>query len=574
MSVAEAGEPRHEIIIVRRAHHDHDEGHHGGVWKIAFADFMTAMMCFFLVMWLINAANEQTKAAVASYFNPVRLIDRNASRKGLEDMGDGPRDAGLTADSPEENADKSGQGNDGAASSSQKQDSKAAAKQSDSADQRLFADPYAVLAEIATDTAALQNVSEKGDGGAQAAGPATGASGGTSYRDPFAPDFWSQQMATPLAEASAERARIEGDPVKPGDKAAEVENPKVKAVAQPAPAPNSAPLEALAKDETADAWKKAPPEPQAPDKKAAEEAPKNENAASGTALKAATEIKRQLAQAFKAGDTLHDGVSVEATDKGVVISITDRMDFGMFKIGSALLPPHRQRETAHRYMLGLYRVLEAITSQFPDILFESCSGGGGRFDPGMLYYMPQTWASDNTDAIHRLRIQYGTSMVYPVSSMGAHVSAVPNHQTGRLTSLQTRADVAMSGNFGYELDLTQMTDEEKAEVKKQVEFYKEIRHVVQFGEFYRLRSPFEGNDAAWMSVTEDGTEAFAVHVNVLVEPNGPLEWLKLQGLDPAARYRVEGSGEVYGGDQLMYVGLPIPRAHVDYKSRAWRLVRL
>ncbi len=250
------------------------------------------------------------------------------------------------------------------------------------------------------------------------------------------------------------------------------------------------------------------------------------------------------------------------------------MNRNMTEIGSALLLPHRQRETAHRYMLGLYRVLEAITSQFPDILFESCSGGGGRFDPGMLYYMPQTWASDNTDAIHRLRIQYGTSMVYPVSSMGAHVSAVPNHQTGRLTSLQTRADVAMSGNFGYELDLTQMTDEEKEEVKKQVEFYKEIRHVVQFGEFYRLRSPFEGNDAAWMSVTEDGTEAFAVHVNVLAEPNGPLEWLKLQGLDPAARYRVEGSGEVYGGDQLMYVGLPIPRAHVDYKSHAWRLVRL
>ncbi len=336
MSTVENSEHAREIIIVRHRGGDHDDAPHGGVWKIAFADFMTAMMCFFLVMWLINAANEQTKAAVASYFNPVRLIDRNASRKGLEDMGDGPRDAGLTADSPEENADKSGQGNDGAASSSQKQDSKAAAKQSDSADQRLFADPYAVLAEIATDTAALQNVSEKGDGGAQAAGPATGASGGTSYRDPFAPDFWSQQMATPLAEASAERARIEGDPVKPGDKAAEVENPKVKAVAQPAPAPNSAPLEALAKDETADAWKKAPPEPQAPDKKAAEEAPKNENAASGTALKAATEIKRQLAQAFKAGDTLHDGVSVEATDKGVVISITDRMDFGMFKIGSAL----------------------------------------------------------------------------------------------------------------------------------------------------------------------------------------------------------------------------------------------
>ncbi|MGB3896989.1 MAG: MotB family protein [Mesorhizobium sp.] len=339
MSTVENSEHAREIIIVRHRGGDHDDAPHGGVWKIAFADFMTAMMCFFLVMWLINAANEQTKAAVASYFNPVRLIDRNASRKGLEDLGDGPRDAGLTADSPEENTDKSGQGNDGASSSSQKQKSKAAAKPSDSAERRLFADPYAVLAEIATDTAALQNVSEKGDGGAQAAGPATGASGGTSYRDPFAPDFWSQQMATPLAETSAERARIEGDPAKPGDKVAEVENPKVKAVAQPAPVPNTAPLEALAKGETTDAWKK-PPESQVPDRKAAEEekepAAKSENTTSGTALKAATEIRQQLAQAFKAGDTLHDGVSVEATDKGVVISITDRMDFGMFKIGSAL----------------------------------------------------------------------------------------------------------------------------------------------------------------------------------------------------------------------------------------------
>ncbi len=236
MSTVENSEHAREIIIVRHRGGDHDDAPHGGVWKIAFADFMTAMMCFFLVMWLINAANEQTKAAVASYFNPVRLIDRNASRKGLEDMGDGPRDAGLTADSPEENADKSGQGNDGAASSSQKQDSKAAAKQSDSADQRLFADPYAVLAEIATDTAALQNVSEKGDGGAQAAGPATGASGGTSYRDPFAPDFWSQQMATPLAEASAERAKIDGEPLKSDEKTAETSAPPVKAP-QPAAAP-------------------------------------------------------------------------------------------------------------------------------------------------------------------------------------------------------------------------------------------------------------------------------------------------------------------------------------------------
>jgi chemotaxis protein MotB len=337
VSTAEGSESPREVIIVRHRHGDHEETHHGGVWKIAFADFMTALMCFFLVMWLINAANEQTKAAVASYFNPVKLIDRNASRKGLEDLGDGPRESGLTADNPQDATEKSGQVGSGGAKSSQTQDSTIAPKRSDNADEHLFADPYAVLAEIATDTGARQNISQKGDGGAQNAGPATGASGGTSYRDPFAPDFWSQQMATPAAEASAERPRIEGDPAEPGDKVAETENPKVKAI-EPGPLSDAAPLEPLAKgsDKEANAWKKGNPaaeaaheEAQAPDEKA-------KDTPSTTALKAAAEIKRQLAEAFKAGDKLHDGVSVEATDKGVIISITDRLDFGMFKIGSAV----------------------------------------------------------------------------------------------------------------------------------------------------------------------------------------------------------------------------------------------
>jgi chemotaxis protein MotB len=335
MSTAETSEAPHEIIIVKRGHGDHDEAHHGGVWKIAFADFMTAMMCFFLVMWLINAANEQTKAAVASYFNPVKLIDRNASRKGLEDLGDGPRESGLTADSPQQNADKSGQGGDGGAKSSQTQDSTAAPKRADNSDAHLFADPYAVLSEIATDTGIMQNVSEKGDGGAQNAGPATGASGGTSYRDPFAPDFWSQQMAAPAAEASAERAKIEGDPVEPGDKVAETENPKVKAVA-PGPVSDVAPLEPLAKDKAAQADAKAGKATNAATETAQNAGAKAEKTPSAEALKAAAEVRQQLAEAFKVGDKLHDGVSVEATDKGVVISITDRLDFGMFKIGSAM----------------------------------------------------------------------------------------------------------------------------------------------------------------------------------------------------------------------------------------------
>ncbi|MFD1985864.1 MotB family protein [Mesorhizobium newzealandense] len=378
MSVADAGQVHQEIIIVRRGHDDHDEGHHGGVWKIAFADFMTAMMCFFLVMWLINAANEQTKAAVASYFNPVKLVDRNSSRKGLEDLGDGPRAIGTTADNPQKATNKAGQDGDGSAERKQE---KQELPQAEHSDEHLFADPYAVLSEIATDTGVMQNVSQKGDGGAQAAGPATGASGGASYRDPFEPDFWSQQVAAPGAEASAQRAKIEGDPVKPGDKAAETQVLKVKAVPPVTPAP----LEPLAKDATgkpaanpAEATAKAgdtkpsqikPDETKPGDTKAAEaakaeaeagaqEAAKpdtGEKAPTAAAVKAAADVKQQLADAFKPGDKLHDGVSVEATDKGVVISITDQLDFGMFEVGSAL--PRRE------LVLAMEKIGRIVNSQ-------------------------------------------------------------------------------------------------------------------------------------------------------------------------------------------------------------------
>ncbi|MFD1954120.1 alpha-galactosidase [Paenibacillus thailandensis] len=246
------------------------------------------------------------------------------------------------------------------------------------------------------------------------------------------------------------------------------------------------------------------------------------------------------------------------------------MNRNMSEIGSALLPPERQRETAHRYMLGLYSVMERITSAFPNVLFESCSGGGGRFDPGMLYYMPQTWTSDNTDAISRLQIQYGTSIVYPVSSMGSHVSAVPNHQVHRITPLETRGNVALSGNFGYELDLTKFSGDEKEIVKRQVALYKEIRHLVQFGDFYRLRSPFEGNDTAWMFVSKDRGEAFVMYARVLQEANEPLDRFRLKGLDPKRDYRLEQDGSLYGGDELMYAGLPVPELHGDFQSAVYR----
>ncbi|MBU3215395.1 alpha-galactosidase [Clostridium estertheticum] len=247
------------------------------------------------------------------------------------------------------------------------------------------------------------------------------------------------------------------------------------------------------------------------------------------------------------------------------------MNRNMTEIGSECLPVERQKETAHRYMLGLYRIMDEITSSFPNILFESCSGGGGRFDPGMLFYMPQTWTSDNTDAVDRLKIQYGTSIVYPISTMGSHVSAVPNHQVHRNTSLKMRGDVAMSGNFGYELDLTKFSDEEKGEVKVQVAQYKELREIIQFGEMYRLLNPFEGNETAWMFVTEDKTQAVVAYFRVLALANAPIRRLKLKGLDPNKEYSVFGKDNTYGGDELMYVGLTITDLEGDYQSIIWIL---
>lgn len=248
------------------------------------------------------------------------------------------------------------------------------------------------------------------------------------------------------------------------------------------------------------------------------------------------------------------------------------MNRSLTEIGSAAAPAERQGEIAHRFMLGTYELMERLTTDFPHILFESCSSGGGRFDPGMLYYMPQTWTSDDTDAVERLKIQYGTSFVYPVSAIGAHVSAVPNHQVGRMAPLTMRGDVAMSGNFGYELDLTKFTDEEKVEVKRQVALYKEIRSLVQQGELYRLINPFEenGNETAWMFVSEDKAEALVFYFKVLAEPHPPKKVLKLKGLDPERNYVVEGEG-TYGGDRLMHAGIGFAPKQGDYVSKMFRL---
>lgn len=283
-----------------------------------------------------------------------------------------------------------------------------------------------------------------------------------------------------------------------------------------------------------------------------------------------TEARTQLVLDYSRADVIHyifESLS-EIFRTVPVAYVKWDMNRNMTEIGSAVRSADRQSETAHRYMLGLYELLDKLTKAFPDILFESCSGGGGRFDPGMLYYMPQTWTSDDTDAVERLKIQYGTSMVYPISSMGAHVSAVPNHQVGRMTPLKMRGDVAMSGNFGYELDLTLLAEEEKEIMKDQVAVYKENRWLIQNGNLYRLKSPFAGNETAWMFVSDDKKEAIVFFFRVLAEPNAPLRRLKLKGLSPDFNYLVSNLEVNYRGDRLMEIGLPVPNTAEDFVS-AW-----
>lgn len=216
-----------------------------------------------------------------------------------------------------------------------------------------------------------------------------------------------------------------------------------------------------------------------------------------------------------------------------------------------------QGKVMHQYILGVYRLYDRLTKKFPEILFESCASGGARFDPGMMYYAPQCWTSDDTDAVERLKIQYGTSFVYPIRSMGAHVSAVPNHQTLRNAPLSTRANVAYFGTFGYELDLNKLTAEEREQVKEQVAFMKEYRQVLQYGDFYRLISPFEGdgNVTAWMVVSEDRKTALVGYYRNLQHVNGAYTRVRLEGLNPEFCYHTSILDCDIYGDELMEAGL-------------------
>ena len=224
---------------------------------------------------------------------------------------------------------------------------------------------------------------------------------------------------------------------------------------------------------------------------------------------------------------------------------------------SNTLLPEQQGEVFHRYILGVYDLYERLTSEFPKILFESCASGGGRFDAGMLYYAPQCWASDDTDAIERLKIQYGTSLCYPISSIGSHVSVIPNHQVFRNTPLHTRANVAYFGTFGYELDLNQLNETELSQVKEQIAFMKKYRQVIQFGNFYRLRSPFETNETIWEVVSEDKKTVLVGWYRTLNQVNGTFDRIQLMGLAPDLLYTNEQNGTKNYGDELMHLGLII-----------------
>lgn len=370
MSVDADGLKHQEIIIVRRRGYDEDEGHHGGVWKIAFADFMTAMMCFFLVMWLINAANEQTRAALASYFNPVKLIDRNTSRKGIEDPAKTPGDPDMTSKRDTHETDKPISNRDALTGPSKRQNSLDETNTRRHSDKNLFADPYSVLAEIAGETGTLQNTSARGDGGARDSGPATGASGGQTYRDPFAPNFWSQQVDLPKESAetarsgSAEKrtraggaaegekrgletagkmtaaaeaaASVEGrtkagrSAVGPRNAETALKEPLQKEIGQSGPAtgPGAAKAGAGATE----------PKPAAG--KAETPAKASEKTHEAANEKLAADIRKQLAGSFGGDNPIYKGLTVTEADRGVLISVSDQSNFGMFEIGSAV--PNRE----------------------------------------------------------------------------------------------------------------------------------------------------------------------------------------------------------------------------------------
>ena len=251
-------------------------------------------------------------------------------------------------------------------------------------------------------------------------------------------------------------------------------------------------------------------------------------------------------------------------DKGNIEYVKWDMNRGLADIYSC--GTQEQGKVLHDYVLGLYDFLERLVQRYPNILIEGCSGGGGRFDAGMLYYTPQIWCSDNTDAADRVRIQYGTSFGYPVSTVGSHVSAVPNHQTGRNMSLETRSITAMAGTFGYELDLGRLSEEEKRDIRRQVADYHKYAMLIQNGLYYRLTNPFEQPVGAWQFISEDKSQVLLCAVMLELHGNMTVDYVKPKGLKSGHMYRELVSGRLYAADALMEMGLPLPAASGEYQA--------
>lgn len=242
-------------------------------------------------------------------------------------------------------------------------------------------------------------------------------------------------------------------------------------------------------------------------------------------------------------------------------------------MGSFALPADRQGELYHRYVLGVYELQERLVTEFPDLLLENCSGGGARFDPGMLYYSPQIWCSDDTDAVERLKIQEGTALIYPLSSIGAHISVCPNHTVGRNTPFETRGNVALAGTFGYELDITSIPKEDQDLIPMQVALYHKYNNLIREGDYYRIASYQDNHEYdCYLVVSKDRKEALATFVQVIGRPNFHSRCICLQGLDPELNYRIEGMDRLFGGDLLMCAGLPVENLCGDAQSRLYHLI--
>ncbi len=244
-------------------------------------------------------------------------------------------------------------------------------------------------------------------------------------------------------------------------------------------------------------------------------------------------------------------------------------------IGSVELPADQQGEVFHRYVLGLYELQERLITEFPHLLLENCSGGGARFDAGMLYYSPQIWCSDDTDAVERLMIQQGTALVYPLSTMGSHVSVCPNHSVGRSTPFETRGYVALSGTFGYELDITKLSDDELWQVKEQTKMYHKYNDLIREGDYYMIASYLENKEYNCTAVVaKDKSEAIVTFVRVIGRPNYHSQRIKLAGLDENKMYRIEGKDEVLSGAALMYAGINIEGLWGDFNGRLLHVVEV